>query len=345
VVVLALGLGFGPLLNLKHGGIDSSREVRVLGGGLATIGVLATVGVLLLVPVWTSMLAEASALKVTSLATVRALGALGTRALLVARRVDMPKATVVAVGTRATHGVVLAELLAGRVGGMGGLGRSGGGPRRPGAKDSRVGLDKVLQVGNYLVPGEVLLLRQLERLDGQLVVGWQTLEERKAHVAGALGLSLLEHEVAHLLDVSDVGREVGVVFELGVGELPTKLVERDFILLEVSASQLAENALDMATLDRPELLGLGGGHVALEDAPSLLAARLVWLEVKVVFDSLLVIRVEVCLAGIPQLKPPARVEEVLHEGPPGLEVFLASQVVALEESQHDARHGTWGQTQ
>ena len=265
---------------------------------------------------------------------------------------DMPIATTVTVDTLASHGEVLADLLAGdrvsRLGGGGCMGRlsgSGGWPCRAGSKDGRVGFDEVLQVGNYLVPAQVLLLRQLERLDSQSVVSWKALEQREALEAVALRLPLLVHEVGHPLHMCDVGGEVSVVFELRVSELAAKLVKRDLVLLEVSMAQLPKDALDMALGDTLELFSLCSGHVALHDAPCLLAVDVLGVEVEVGFDSVCVIDVDVLQASVPEVLPASRVEEVVHEGPPGLKVALARKQRALEHSQHAGvslgRHDSW----
>ena len=227
---------------------------------------------------------------------------------------------------------------------MGRLGSSGRWSCRPGAEDGGVGFNEVLQVGNYLVPGQVLLLGQSKGLDGDSVVGRQTLEQREALVAGALRLALLVHEVSHPLDVCDVGSEVSMVFKLGLGELFTKLVECNLVLLEVGMAQLAKNTLDVALADGLELLRLRSGHVALHDAPCLLAIHILGVEVEVLLDSVFVVDVDVFHASVPEVLPAGGVEEVVHEGPPGLEVNLAGKQRAIEHPQHAGvglgRHGS-----
>ena len=116
---------------------------------------------------------------------------------------------------------------------------------------------------------------------------------------------MLVHEVGHFVDVRDVGSQVGVIFELSVGELTAKLVKRYFILLEVGMTQLAEDALDMATLDGLVLLGLSRGHVALQDAPCLLTFRIVGLEVLIGIDGVFVIDIDVCSTSVPEGLPSA----------------------------------------
>ena len=135
-----------------------------------------------------------------------------------------------------------------------------------------------------------------------------------------------------------------MVFKLGVCELATKLVECDLVLLEVSMAQLAKNALHMALVDGLELLRLRSAHVALHDAPCLLTVDVLGVEVEVVLDSHFVVDVDVFHASVPEVLPAGRVEKVVHEGPPGLEVTLAGKQRAFEHPQHAGvglgRHGS-----
>ena len=87
---------------------------------------------------------------------------------LIAGLVDMSIAAPVTVDAATSHGKVFTDFLAGdrvsRLGGRrGSMGRLSGSRRRScrsSADDGGVGFNEVLQVGNYLVPGHVLLLWQ-----------------------------------------------------------------------------------------------------------------------------------------------------------------------------------------